>query len=167
MLVPLLAVSDHPRSIDFSTLPRPFVVKATHGSGYNLIVREEDRITPDEIVAAAETWLDSDFSNVARERLYEKIPRRIIVEKMLSESGEIPADYKIFVFGGKARLIQVTIDRFDADVTQTSFDEHWRRLNISYYAPPSPKIIEPPPELADLLRTAELLGQDFKFVRVD
>lgn len=37
-LVPLLGVWDSPDEIDFASLPTSFVLKATHGSGWNILV---------------------------------------------------------------------------------------------------------------------------------
>lgn len=44
LLNELLGVYDSMDDIDFNSLPRQFVLKATHGSGWNLICRDKSKI---------------------------------------------------------------------------------------------------------------------------
>lgn len=167
VLIPLYAVSADPGTIDFGGLPKPFVVKSNHGSGFHLFVRPGEAVAQDAIVATAREWLATDFSRVAYEWPYRNIRRKIVVEKMLTVSGEIPNDYRFYVLNGKVRLILASSGRLTPDMAQNLFDEDWRALDVAYYAPPPTHPIARPDELPEMIRMAELLGQDFAFVRVD
>lgn len=166
-LVPLYAVADDPQAIDFASLPVPFVVKATHGCGFNIFVRERHEIEREKIVAALRRFLAIDWSTWNQQWAYRDIPRRIIVEKMLSVRGEIPADYKFFAFHGRVRLIQYDVGRHTERMTKNTFDEAWRPLAVEYFSPRSTERIESPPCLAEMIRISETLAADFDFVRVD
>jgi TupA-like ATPgrasp len=166
-LVPLYAVADDPEGIDFAALPAPFVAKATHGSGFNVFVRAKEELDRPAIVAALRNFQAIDWSEVYQEWAYKGIPRRIIVEKMLSLSGEIPADYKFFAFHGRVRFVQYDVDRHTGHMTKNSFDEAWRPLAVEYYSPRAARPIEKPALLAEMIRVSEALAAEFDFVRVD
>ena len=57
-LVPLLGVWDSPDEIDFASLPSSFALKATHGSGWNILVPNKS--------ALDEEWGPSTPRGVAR-----------------------------------------------------------------------------------------------------
>jgi hypothetical protein len=166
-LVPLYGVADDPEAIDFAALPVPFVAKATHGCGFNIFVRGRDELERDKIVAALRRFLAIDWSTYNQQWAYRGIPRRVIVEKMLSVRGESPADYKFFAFHGRVRLIQYDIGRHSGHMTKNSFDEAWRPLAVEYFSPRAVEPIEKPACLAEMIRISEKLAADFDFVRVD
>lgn len=82
------------------TWPLPFVVKANHGSGFNIFVREKTDLDWPAIEAKVDLFLSIDFGAQYNERHYSKIARQVLVEPFLSDGGGLPPDYKIFVFGG-------------------------------------------------------------------
>lgn len=166
-LVPLYAVADDPESIDYAALPLPFVVKATHGCGFNIFIRDRNALEREKIVAALQRFLTIDWSTFNQQWAYRGIARRIIVEKMLSVRGEIPADYKFFAFHGRVRLIQYDIGRHTGHMTKNTFDEAWRPLAVEYFSPRAVEPIEQPTCLAEMIRISETLAADFDFVRVD
>lgn len=165
-LVPLREVAEHPRQIDFDRLPDAFVIKANHGSEFNCFISEKnavDRIELNETIAA---WLKTDFSSHHEEWAYRDIERRVLVEEMLLQKGEIPDDYKFFVFNGRVRMIQLDQSRHKRHC-QNLYDEKWRQLAVEYVSPRSAEPRQPPAQLHEMMRVAEALGRDFEFARID
>ena len=48
MFIPLIGVVDKFDDIDFDKLPNKFVLKATHGSGWNIIVTDKSKFNKAE-----------------------------------------------------------------------------------------------------------------------
>jgi hypothetical protein len=105
-LIPQLGLYDSADAIDFAALPERFVLKAAHGSGWNILVRS--RADFDEAAARRKLadWLAQDYYRIGREWCYRGLRGRIIAEEFLSDArGEPPADYKIWCFNGEPGLI--------------------------------------------------------------
>lgn len=109
----LLLVTQRPEEIDFSRLPQSFVVKASHGSGWIILVRNKDEIVPEEIVDQCGLWMNSVYGEWGRELHYRDIPPSILIEEFLIDMRyDVPLDYKFFVFHGKCHFIQMDYGRF-------------------------------------------------------
>lgn len=95
------------------------------------------------------------------------VPQILAEELLLTENGEDLKDYKIFVFNGKAKLIQVDIDR-QHEHRRNIYDLEWNYIPVSILYPTAPKVIvEKPDCLQEMIIVAEKLGKGFKHVRVD
>lgn len=165
ILIPLLYVTDKPETIPFEKLPKNFVIKANHGSGWNIIVRN-GRYNKKEIVKKCKTWLKTQFGMEKLEWCYKEIPRKIIIEKFIAdEKGNVPKDYKLFVFHGNTKMIQVDSDRFQKH-TRSLFDENWNYLDASLKFEQGKKT-KKPKKLNELKKIAKKLCEDFEFVRAD
>ena len=163
----ILLVTKNPEEIDFSKLPERFVVKATHGSGWNIIVRNKQKIAPEEIVGKCQAWMRSTYGESLRERHYRDIPPAIIVEKFLfDEQYEVPLDYKFFVFHGKCHFIQVDFGRF-TERTKTVYDRNWEMQEFTIKYPRKIVDTKRPATLDRMLEVAEALAHDLDFCRVD
>ena len=79
--------------------------------------------------------------------------------------GGLPPDYKLFVFGGKVRLIQVDRDRFTRH-TQVLYDASWNYVEGTVAAVQGPPI-DRPPSLSLMTESAEALSASVDFLRVD
>lgn len=166
-LVPIVGVLDRAIGIDFSGLPHSFVLKASHGSGWNVICRDIYELGREEVRRKFERWEKINFYDVGREWAYDRIPPRILCEHFLEGSdGSSPWDYKVFCFHGRARFIQVDYDRFDGH-TRCLFDTDWIPLPCELEYPTRTEASEPPENLKELVRVAEELARGFPFVRVD
>jgi hypothetical protein len=158
--------SERAETLPFETLPNEFVLKANHGSGWNCVVQNKAAWRRVDLVRLGKRWLKSDFTLVGREWAYKNIRRAVYAEQLLrDERQSVPPDYKLFVFGGKVRMIQVDHDRF-ARHTQVLYDEHWNRLEGTVAATPG-EPIGCPVSLASMIEAAELLSAAVDFVRVD
>ena len=139
----------------------PFVVKARHSSNRNVFVRTADADW-DSIRSTAAGWCRETYGLVLDEWLYRDVPPGVMVEPFLGRGGELPIDYKIYVFGGRARCVKVDRDR-ETGHWRALYDLAWRPL----WAPPGWAHEPPPASLDAMIAAAEQLGRDFDFVRVD
>ncbi|HEY0376716.1 MAG TPA: ATP-grasp fold amidoligase family protein [Pyrinomonadaceae bacterium] len=165
-LTRLIAVVENPADLDLDKLPTAFVAKASHGNEATLLVRDKARLDWVASLKTMRRWLDDNWYRYNKEWAYRNIPPRVIVEEFLDEDGQPPADYKFFVFSGKARLIQVDVGRFTRH-ERNLFDENWRSLAVTYRYPRPPSPPPRPARLLEMLAIAERLGKDFTFARID
>jgi hypothetical protein len=158
--------SDRAEGLPFEALPSAFVLKANHGSGWNCIVEDKREVRRSDLVKLGKRWLKSDFTIVGREWAYRNVRRALYVEQLLETRGEpTPPDFKLFVFRGKVRLIQVDHGRFTRH-TQVLYDERWRRVEGTVAAVPG-ESIERPTSLPLMIEAAEALSASVDFLRVD
>lgn len=146
----------------------PFVLKASHGSGMNCFVRNTGEFDLAKISSACESWLSETYYGAwGGEWLYSQIPPRLLVEPFMSDAdGTLPLDYKLWVFHGRVRFIQVDVDRETAH-TRTMFDRDWNKLPFTLAYPLSERPIGRPTSLTEMIAAAEMLASDLPFVRVD
>lgn len=156
MVVPTLWSGD--RLPSEPPAPLPLVVKANHGCGHFLIVRtiEEWQAARRETV----NWLGQSYGQWLDEWHYEAARRTLLVEPLLGEGRALPVDYKIYVFGGRAELVQVHEDRA-GDHRWAQLDRHWRPVSARK------PTVAAPASLAIMLDAAERLAAGHDFLRVD
>jgi hypothetical protein len=166
-LTKLYCVTDTPSQFDYSSLPHSFVIKATHGSGWNIIVTDKQQLDYQDTCLKMNSWLVMNYYDIGREWCYKNIPPRIIVEEYLGEKGTfVPWDYKLFCFGGKPRFIQIDFDRF-RNHTRSIYDVSWNKIDVALHYPSADRCPDPPRKLDEMLKVAGELSQDLDFVRVD
>lgn len=101
-LVPLLGVWDSFDEIDFDALPQSFVLKANHGCGWNLIVKDKRLLDREDARRKFQTWMKLNFAyRNGLELHYMNIRPRIIAEAYLENDHDDLNDYKVFCFGGE------------------------------------------------------------------
>ena len=142
----------------------PYVIKTNNNSGTNIFIRQISDVNWDKIEKRLYRFLQDRHPKISNEWPYYYIEPMILVEKMLGE--EPPVDYKIFVFYGKAKLIQVDTDRF-TEHKRAFFDIDWSRLPFSLEFPLETRPIERPVTLDRMIDAAEKLAEGLPFVRVD
>lgn len=167
ILIPLLYETTEPAQIPFDTLPEEFIIKANHASNRNLIVEKNCTLTNQEIINKCSSWLTKAFNVKKFEWAYSAVkPRRIVIEKLYKdEFGNLPIDYKIFVFSGDVVMIEVDHARFSQH-TRTLYNAYWEPLDVSLKFSKGP-IIEKPSNFAEMKRIAKSLAEPFDFMRVD
>ena len=109
----LIGVYESVDEINIDELPEKFVLKGTHGSGFNIICKDKNELNWDLEFKKMRRWLKNNYYLSNREWVYRDIKPRIICEKYLEEfeTGEL-RDYKIFCFNGEPKVIEVDFDRF-------------------------------------------------------
>lgn len=166
VLIPLLYVTDKPESIPFDSLPGEYIIKATHRSGQNIIVTEEKPINRSQIIEQCENLLVKPYGLLKHEWPYQKVPRKIIIEKLIRDSnGKLPKDYKIHMLNGECVLIMVVDNRF-GDIRKNYYTQDWKLLDIEWEGHRGAEIPKPQ-KLNEMLEISRLLSEPFDFVRVD
>ena len=118
-------------------------------------------------VALCHDWLNRSYS--ASEWAYTKIEPRLIVEAPLTQrEGEQLFDYRFYTFGGKVKAISLGSPLYRQGKLNVFFTPAWDVIKLSRYveALPSP-VPDKPDTLGEMIATAELLGKNIDFVRVD
>ena len=64
-VIPTLAIYDRPNEIIWSELPNEFVMKASHGSGMNLICNDKHKLDRSKAESLMQHWLASSLWRVA------------------------------------------------------------------------------------------------------
>lgn len=153
--------------INFDILPEKFVIKCTHGCGYNIIINDKTKMDKKEIENKLKKWMNEKYGYATAELHYTRIKPRIIIEKYLcDENDKMPLDYKIYCFNGKAKCILVCSER-DEKLRLSYYDMNWNRLNYEKKSWSSNKSIKKPKNLKKMIEYAEKLSGNFPFVRVD
>lgn len=169
----LYCVCSDPDEIDFAALPDRFVVKTTDGGGGEniFICRDRSSLNVEELKTKLRSWKDKKNVNPGREWAYTLIKEsRYIVEEYLENEVNPEAgisDYKFFCFNGKPYCIAYDIDRYIGH-KRNFYDVEWNNLHVSTDCDTFDDSLVPRPEgLEDMCKVAEILSQDFPFVRVD
>jgi len=173
-LVPSYGVFEEITCEDVEELPNSFVLKANHGAGFNLIVKDKSVESIADIVNKANQWLKIDYSQVYFEKHYKKIIPKLIAEKALLKNGQSPADIKVHVFSGRKgeppfTFIQVMDERQD-HIKQSFFLEDWTEAPFKREGSnpiTNPELLKKPEMLVELLDIAKKLARPFGYARVD
>lgn len=164
----LYGVYESVNDIDLEQLPSSFVLKGTHGSGFNIICKDKSQMDWDKEFKKMRRWFRKNYYWQNREWVYKDIKPRIVSERYIEEKeyGEL-RDYKIFCFNGEPRIIQVDFDRYH-NHKRNFFDLNWNLLDVSikYPSDKSQKILKPK-TLNKMLELSRVLSADFPHVRVD
>ncbi|HHT67298.1 MAG TPA: glycosyltransferase [Erysipelotrichaceae bacterium] len=155
------------KKIPWEELPNKFVIKVTHGSGFNIICTDKTKLVFKKCEKKLNRWLKEKFLKCYGEWFYGVEKPRIIIEKFLDDgSGKAPVDYKVLCFSGKPYYIIVDTNRFE-NHKRNVYDLDWNLLDNVTMDFPNDKKIEKPKELSRMLYYSELLSQGFPHVRVD
>jgi hypothetical protein len=155
--------------IDFSGLPMSFVLKATHGSGMNLLCKDKNNLNWPECCHLMNRWLKTEYFYYGREWAYKNIKPRLICEKYLqNEESDDLMDYKFYCYNNKPEVLFVCTGRFSPEgVRQNYYDMNWNRIYVCKGRPCSELEIEKPATFDAMRSVAESLCEGFPFVRVD
>ncbi len=172
-VIKTIDVWDRAEDIDFDRLPGRFVLKCNHTSSTGVIIcKDKNRLDKTAVIEELNKAMNTDYSYYRREHVYGRIRRRVFAEEFIADpSGKDIDDYKVFVFNGKARYIQVDYDRF-TDHHRNFYDRDWNYVPFTTCYPTDPDHrVEKPAVLNELLSLAEELTAkavgDIPFVRMD
>jgi hypothetical protein len=171
MLPELLGVYTKAEEINFKLLPSHFVLKCTHGCGFNIFCKEKSQLDTKNTIRQLKTWMKTDFSKVFGEIHYGQIKPQIICEEYLGDSdGNLPVDYKVYCFSGRAFCTNVCLGRSEDGHNAEYFiyDLAWEnKLPFEASSLKSKKTIAKPQGYEEMIKAAEILSKPFPFVRVD
>lgn len=152
--------------IEVDMLPERFVLKGTHGSGWNLIVKDKSQVNWRIWKAIMRSWMQQDLSWYGREWVYRNQPHGIIIERYLEDdSGEL-RDYKIICSNGNPLFMQIDENRatnhkriyVDQNGTPIPMDDDQESRHPSVVFGENQK---------EMFRLAGELSKPFPFVRTD
>lgn len=167
-LTKLLGVWDDFDDIDFDTLPDKFVLKATHGCGFNYIVTDKAAMNKSDARYKFKQWMKVNYAyRWGMEPQYKNIKPRIIAEEYLENDDHDLYDYKIWCFGGEPKYIQFLSERNTNGLKMAFYDTKWNRQEFVYDHPRLNHEAEKPDNLDEMLEIAAKLAKDFCHVRVD
>ncbi|EXJ23304.1 Glycosyltransferase [Alkalibacterium sp. AK22] len=163
-LVPMIALYDTIEEINWSELPDKFVMKATHGSGSNIICSNKADLNIEDAERQLKWWMKRNWYWFGRAYPYKHIKPRIIVEEYLEDD---ITDYKFMCFNGEPKLVQVHMGRHGDEKSIDFYDMDWKKTTIGRphenHGPTIPK-----PQFFDEMKSiAEQLSADNYHVRID
>lgn len=169
LLPGLVKVYNASNQISISDLPERFVLKCTHGSGYNIICQDKAKFDLDAARRKLDSWMTKDLSKICGEVHYASIKPRIICEVFLEDRHDDPLnDYKVYCFDGKAHCTMVCTGRHTGKTKYDFYDLGWEK-KLPYFKSSllADRKIKKPESYDEIIESAERLSKPFPFVRVD
>ncbi|WP_336986482.1 ATP-grasp fold amidoligase family protein [Altererythrobacter aquiaggeris] len=140
----------------------PTIVKSSHGCNQYHVMREPPSALQWNLLRARSArWMRGPYGYWLDEWCYRDVPLGLLAEGLVGDSGALPVDYKIYVFGGRATHVQVHLNR-SGNHTWILHDRDFTKL-----VPQQSGEAVKPDSLQDMLAAAEELARGFSFVRVD
>ncbi len=169
ILIDLYKVYESVEEINFKELPKRFVMKCTHGSGFNIICQNKDELDLEKTKVQLKKWMETDYGLLFCEPHYSQIKPRIIVEKFLDDefNSELPIDYMIHCFHGVPQVIEVGVYLGNNEKTYSTFNCSWDILPYFKDSLTDSEVIRRPTNLEEILEISKELSKDFTYVRVD
>lgn len=169
-LIPLLGIWKNPDEIDFSILPKQFVLKCTHNSGTGMyICKDKSELNTKKVKSGLRKGLKENYYLKHREWPYKNVPRKIIAEKYMvdNECGELK-DYKFYCFNGVMKFMMINSDRNTERTTKADyFDRKFNWLDFSWGYEHAEICPKKPDKFEDMIVISEKLAQGLPHIRVD
>ena len=119
------AILKDKKEIDNYNFPIDCVVKAAHSCNMTQIIRHKTDINKIEL----KNWLNYNYYKYSRERNYKYLEKKIIVEELILNDGEI-LDYRFFINNYKLKFIILDFDVIK-ERTRLIYDKDWNELNFT------------------------------------
>lgn len=176
----LYAKWDKADDIDFTILPKEFVLKANDGCGTVYIIRDKDKEDINKVRKMVKQWMRlPHFGYINAQLHYLPIKSCIIAEELLHQSDELNkispnsiVDFKVWCFAGKVESTLITYNRSKHNLSIALYDNEWNDIgnNIStecHYTYDKNNGILKPKCFEKMKKIAEALSKPFPEVRVD
>lgn len=165
-LIPIYGHWDNFDDVPFEVFPNKFVLKATHGSGYNFVCTNKSKVDMTALRHEANRWMNENFYIFHREKQYKKLKPKLICEKYLEdETGEL-RDYKFTCSNGHIDFIEIHSNRSKNHTVQLT-DGEWNVLPYETIAATPVHPLPKPKNYSEIVEVVQKLSHDFSFVRVD
>lgn len=165
----LYAVYNSADEIDISSLPERFVMKTTNGSGTNYFCTDKSKFPLEDVKTSLRDWMKRDIYASGREWSYKDVVPKIIVEELLEDKvNKFKGinDYKFLCFNGKPKYVVLDVDRHVGH-KRNIYDTDWNFIDVVTDHPNIEDNIVKPEGFEEMLNIANILAEDFPFVRVD
>ncbi|MGY1835790.1 ATP-grasp fold amidoligase family protein [Blastococcus sp. SYSU DS0510] len=146
-------------------LPERWVLKPNHGT--MRVHRGVGRPDVPALRRLTADWLGEPLWPERGEWVYSQARRLLLAEEFLGRPGEVLADHKFLVFGGRVRLVQVETGRLTGSHSRRLYTREWVPVAAREPHVATGSVTPPPATLPAMLDVAETLGAAFDFVRVD
>ncbi|MCQ6526090.1 ATP-grasp fold amidoligase family protein [Bacillus mycoides] len=156
--------------INIDDLPNSFVLKGTHGSGFNIVCKDKSKLNWDEEFKKMKRWLRTNYYFQNREWVYRDIKPRIICEKFIEQGGEEELrDYRFFCFNGEPKFISVDFSINDKKKTRRNlYDLEWNLMDQEISYPKELAIkVNKPNKLNEMIDLSKKIASDFPHARID
>lgn len=169
-VVPTLWYGRDVSTIPFDELPEEWVIKPNrqHSGRVHFHTGGEPSVV--QLRHTVEDWLRDEQAEIDRagQWAYSQAKSGVLIEPRIygPANNEPPIDYKVFVFGGKAQLIQVHVGRGE-NHRQYHMTPDWRETNITTALSGADTPPTRPASLETIVSQAENIAEDFDFLRVD
>lgn len=167
-IIPTLGVWDSVDDIDWASLPKQFVVKATNDSGGIVVCKDKSSLDIESAKVKLRGLGGRDYTLTSKEYPYRDVPHRFIAEEyMEDESGYELKDYKIFCFDGEPKFLFVATGRQQNDTRFDFYDTEFNHLPVLNGHPNADVWPVKPENFEEMLDVASKLSKGFPHVRVD
>ncbi|MBR7552553.1 ATP-grasp fold amidoligase family protein [Allobacillus sp. GCM10007491] len=166
----LYGVYESVDEIDIDKLPNSFVLKGTHGSGYNVICKDKNKMNWDEEFKKMRRWLRLNYFWKVRQWVYKDIKPRIVCEKFIEqEEGAELRDYRFFCFNGNPKFITVDFSITNKKNTRRNlYDLDWNLMEQEIAYPRELNLkVDKPDKLDKMIELSKKLSANFPHARVD
>lgn len=157
-----------PAAIPQDLLRPGVVLKANHGSGFNLFLR--DPVPPRaEVEATARRWLATEFGKSRGEWHYTRVPRRLFLEEMIGRPDAPLFDITVRAGGGEVAYGTVLLHAKTPEERTSAFDAEGRPIpqRNRKGSPPLPPGTPLPPAFFRAVAAARVLSREVDFARFD
>jgi hypothetical protein len=165
-LIPTIGVYERMKDIEMAKLPRSFVIKATHGCHWNILVEDKSKVDWKAVEKKVNRWLESNCYYKFGEANYRHLRGRIIIEEYLRDPSGDLKDYKFHCFHGEPKYVLVDSNRF-IDHKRDIYDVNWNRIPMKMGFANLRESVPRPEGLGVMIDVCRKLARDFAYVRVD
>lgn len=163
----LYGIYDNADNIDLNSLPSKFVLKPNNGCGNIFICKDKKTFDFEMCKRKLNEAIKKDFSKELLEYHYSYIKGKIICEEFLDDGiHSQPVDYKFYCYNGKVECILLCSER-EKHLRLDYYDRNWNYLDYAIEKYRSKVDHQKPKKLNEMIKVAEKLSSEFKFVRVD
>ena len=167
-IIPTLGVWNTVDDIDWTSLPKQFVVKATNDSGGIVVCKDKSSLDIEKAKDKLRRLGGRDYTLTSKEYPYRKVPHRFIAEEyMEDESGYELKDYKIFCFDGEPKFLFVATGRQQNDTRFDFYDTEFNHLPLTNGHANADVWPVKPENFDEMLEVAGKLSKGIPHVRVD
>ena len=164
----IIGVYDSVSQINFNNLPKQFVLKGTHGSGYNIIVKDKSKLDLNKTKKKLNQFLSDNYYYKFRELIYKDVQPRILIEKYISEiDSDSLIDYKFHCFHGEPKYVFVQKTTSNG-IKKGFYDLNWKKVMPEKYVSSFSEVeFDKPANFDEMIEVAKKLSEVFIFLRVD
>ncbi len=167
-LIKTLGIYDSVDEIDFSKLPKKFVIKCTHDSGSFIVCKDKSKLDIKRVKKAITKFKKRKYFYLHREWPYKNVKPRIIIEEFLeNKNHDDLIEYNIFCFNGTPQLIMSCFGDKKKLRYNDFYDMNFKKLNLKCIYATSDIVMPRPKQLDEMLDMAKKISKGIPNLRVD